>query len=96
MQDLSVASSMGYGQSKLISERLLDEAARVSGVGSAVCRVGIIAGPVERPAGMWSKHEYIPSVSFPFIYFCESLFESKALTPFLKDHRFVGTSWGIS
>lgn len=61
--DLSVANNMGYGQSKLISERLLDEAARVSGVRSAVCRVGIIAGPVEKRRGTWNKHEYIPAVS---------------------------------
>lgn len=67
MQDLSMASEMGYGQSKLISEKILDEAARVSGVRSAVCRVGIIAGPVEK-SGVWSKHEYVPSVSRAGIY----------------------------
>ena len=67
MYDFSVASKMGYGQSKLISECLLDQAAKISGVRSACCRVGIVAGPVEKRAGLWNKHEYIPSVGFPFI-----------------------------
>ena len=54
---------MGYGQSKLIAESLLDKASEISGVRSAICRVGIVAGPVEQKLGMWNKHEYIPSVS---------------------------------
>lgn len=61
--DLSVAGEMGYGQSKLISELLLDQAAKIAGVRSACCRVGVVAGPVERMAGAWNRHEYIPSVS---------------------------------
>lgn len=62
MDDMSVAAPMGYGRSKLVAECLLDEAARVSGVRSACCRVGIVAGPVGSRLGMWSKREYIPSV----------------------------------
>ena len=61
--DMNVASGIGYGQSKLMSECLLDKATKISGVRSACCRVGIIAGPVEKKLGMWNKHEYIPSVS---------------------------------
>ncbi|KAL8912050.1 MAG: hypothetical protein Q9171_002903 [Xanthocarpia ochracea] len=60
--NFNVAGELGYGQSKLISECLLDEAARVSGVRSACCRVGIVAGPVEKKSGLWNKHEYIPSL----------------------------------
>jgi nucleoside-diphosphate-sugar epimerase len=56
------AASMGYGQSKLIAECLLNKAATFSGVRSSCCRVGIIAGPVEK-RGVWNRHEYIPSVS---------------------------------
>ena len=63
--NLNVASNIGYGQSKLISECLLDKAAEISGVRSAYCRVGIVAGPVEKRLGMWNRHEYIPSVSSP-------------------------------
>ena len=61
--DMNVASGIGYGQSKLMSECLLDKATEISGVRSACCRVGIIAGSVEKKLGMWNKHEYIPSVS---------------------------------
>ena len=60
---MSAAAPIGYGRSKLVAECLLDKAARVSGVQSACCRVGIVAGPVMTGLGMWNKHEYIPSVS---------------------------------
>lgn len=63
IHDLSMAASTGYGQSKLIAEGLLNKASEISGVRSAICRVGIVAGPIEQELGMWSKREYIPSVS---------------------------------
>lgn len=63
MDDMSVAAPMGYGRSKLVAECLLEEAARMSEVQSACCRVGIVAGPVKSRLGMWNKREYIPSVS---------------------------------
>lgn len=72
--DLSVASNIGYGQSKLISECLLDKAAEISGVRSACCRVGIVAGPVEKRLGMWNKHEYVPSVSSPVWRYIQNCF----------------------
>ncbi|GAM40011.1 hypothetical protein TCE0_034f12025 [Talaromyces pinophilus] len=62
IHDLNMAANTGYGQSKLIAECLLDKAAEISGVRSACCRVGIVAGPVEQELGMWNKHEYIPSI----------------------------------
>ncbi|KAI1126132.1 putative NRPS-like enzyme [Nemania abortiva] len=60
--DLSMAAHMGYGESKLVSECLLGKAATICGVRSATCRVGIVAGPVEKRQGVWNKHEYIPSI----------------------------------
>ena len=63
IDDLTVAANMGYGQSKLIAEGLLNKASEISGVRSAICRVGIVAGPIEQELGMWNKREYIPSVS---------------------------------
>lgn len=60
--DFKAAASMGYGQSKLVAECLLSKAAEISGLRCAVCRVGIVAGPVERRLGLWNPHEYIPSV----------------------------------
>ncbi len=65
VHDLKVASEIGCVQSKLISEYILDKAAEISGVRSAYCRVGIIAGPIEKNVGLWNKDEYIPSVSLP-------------------------------
>lgn len=70
IHDLTVAANMGYGQSKLIAENLLDKAAEISGVRSAVCRVGIVAGPIEQTLGMWNKSEYIPSVSTLSSFWC--------------------------
>ncbi|KAJ4367773.1 hypothetical protein N0V86_009895 [Didymella sp. IMI 355093] len=61
IRDLSASAPTGYGQSKLIAEYLLDEATRISGVRTAVCRVGIVAGPVAKEEGLWNVHEYIPS-----------------------------------
>ena len=53
---------MGYGESKYVAERLLELAAEEFGVSAAICRVGQLAGPVEK-GGMWSKQEWLPSVS---------------------------------
>lgn len=61
--DLSAAGNLGYGQSKLLAECLLDQAAEESGVQSTCCRVGVVAGPVEQTLGAWNQHEYIPAVS---------------------------------
>ena len=63
IHDLNMAANTGYGQSKLIAEGLLDKASEISGVRSAICRVGIVAGPIKQELGMWNKSEYIPSVS---------------------------------
>lgn len=70
IEDLSVAAPMGYGQSKLVSECLLAEAAKASFIRSACCRVGIIAGPVESQLGVWNCHEYIPSVRLSMTTLC--------------------------
>lgn len=61
IEDWRVAHDTPYGQSKFVSERILDAAAKVAGVPTVVCRVGQIAGPTTA-AGMWSKHEWLPSL----------------------------------
>ena len=60
--DFSVAEG-GYGQSKLVSELILDTASTRSGVDCSVCRLGQIAGPANTATGMWNKQEWLPSVS---------------------------------
>ncbi|KAI0423280.1 hypothetical protein F5X98DRAFT_369287 [Xylaria grammica] len=49
----------GYGQSKFLSERLLDLAVREADVPCTICRVGQVAGPTT-VAGEWSKKEWLP------------------------------------
>lgn len=61
IEDWRVAHDTPYGQSKFVSERILDAAAKVAGVPTTVCRVGQIAGPT-MAAGMWPKHEWLPSL----------------------------------
>ena len=51
----------GYAESKFISERLLDHAARRLSISTTFARVGQIAGPVHH-AGMWNKAEWFPSL----------------------------------
>lgn len=41
----SLSQAMGYAESKYVAERMLDETARVSGMRSVVCSVGLVAGP---------------------------------------------------
>lgn len=68
IDDFSVPGYSGYSESKYITERLLEVAGKQSGVCSAICRVGQIAGPVcfaESRMGMWNKQEWLPSVSLP-------------------------------
>ena len=55
---------MGYGESKYIAELLLEAGAEKCGVPAVIVRVGQLAGPVSKKAGMWSKQEWLPSVSF--------------------------------
>ena len=62
LHDWRVAK-MGYGQSKLVAERLLIEASRCCGITVCICRVGQVAGPVMRDTyGEWPKQEWFPSL----------------------------------
>jgi thioester reductase-like protein len=65
-------AAMGYGQSKLVAENLLAEAASTMGVPVMIVRVGQIAGPVgsrndngdwaAAKQGMWKRNEWFPTV----------------------------------
>jgi thioester reductase-like protein len=64
LDDPASALEQGYGESKWITERLLDAAGKKSGVSAAIWRVGQIAGPADSSKpGMWNKQEFLPSVS---------------------------------
>lgn len=53
----------GYGQSKLLSERLLCHAAATFAIPVAIVRVGQLCGPVRHDTkGKWPEREWIPSI----------------------------------
>ena len=60
--DFSMPTSIGYAESKNVAERMLEAAADHLDLSSAICRVGQVAGPVEK-GGVWSKQEWQPSVN---------------------------------
>lgn len=54
---------LGYGQSKLVAERLLAEAAASLGLAVSICRVGQVAGPIDHGiSGSWPTQEWLPSL----------------------------------
>ncbi|KAI9761532.1 MAG: hypothetical protein M4579_000923 [Chaenotheca gracillima] len=57
----AMAQSLGYGESKHISERLLAKATKTSAVPCSIFRVAQIAGPLhaEKP---WNASEWLPSL----------------------------------
>ncbi|KAL2350035.1 hypothetical protein BJ546DRAFT_1070158 [Cryomyces antarcticus] len=59
-EDYGVASQLGYGESKHVSERILSNASERSGVPTSILRVGQIAGPLKRNGGDWNKTEWLP------------------------------------
>ncbi|KAM3085599.1 hypothetical protein ACMFMG_002669 [Clarireedia jacksonii] len=61
IEDWSLAA-MGYGASKLVSERILAEAQKISGLRTGVLRVGQVAGPVKKEAGRWNIQEWFPTI----------------------------------
>lgn len=63
LHDYSIPAATGYGESKFIAERILENAAQRSGVPSATVRVGQLAGPVIKDGGQWNRKEWLPSVS---------------------------------
>ena len=60
-EEWETPGSMGYAQSKYISERLLNEATKESNIPTTVFRVGQIAGPTTSD-GHWPKKEWLPSL----------------------------------
>ena len=64
VDDTSAPLPMGYAQSKYVAERLLDQATRIAGIPTTICRVGQVAGPVKTHGvgGVWNKSEWLPSL----------------------------------
>ncbi|KAA8649496.1 putative secondary metabolism biosynthetic enzyme [Aspergillus tanneri] len=51
----------GYGQSKLLASKLLQQAGLTSGVTSAICRVAQVGGPVYAE-GVWPPRDWFPTL----------------------------------
>jgi thioester reductase-like protein len=62
LTNLFDSEPMGYGQSKLVAELLFRQANQVANLKISICRVGQIAGPVLRSAGVWNPKEWFPSL----------------------------------
>lgn len=61
IDDWSLPQPMGYAESKYVSERLLEEASRVSDVLGKICRVRQVAGPTSQ-MGHWIMREWFPGL----------------------------------
>ncbi|KAK5019019.1 putative NRPS-like protein biosynthetic cluster [Cryomyces antarcticus] len=61
LEDYSVAQSQGYGESKHVAERILQNAAERCVTPVTILRVGQIAGPLHG-AGSWNESEWLPSL----------------------------------
>ena len=62
ISDFKAALDIGYGESKNISERLLDRAAAQSRTSSSVYRVGQIGGSIDSNGILWAKHDWVPAM----------------------------------
>ncbi|KAI1630502.1 hypothetical protein EDD37DRAFT_672726 [Exophiala viscosa] len=62
LQEYGVAQTIGYGESKHVSERILQVAAERSGITANILRVGQIAGPLTTDGGKWNENEWMPSL----------------------------------
>ncbi|KAL6712897.1 hypothetical protein ACLMJK_009452 [Lecanora helva] len=61
------AQDMGYAQAKLLGERIIEEATRVSNLQANILRVGQTTGPTNHH-GSWSINDWFPSLVASSIY----------------------------
>ncbi|KAK3652165.1 hypothetical protein LTR56_005296 [Elasticomyces elasticus] len=61
LEDHSLPSSSGYGESKHVAGLILGKAAERSGVSSTIIRAGQLSGPSDG-SSVWNKHEWLPSL----------------------------------
>jgi nucleoside-diphosphate-sugar epimerase len=60
-------TSMGYGQSKYLAEKMLTHASQVLGIETIVARVGQVSGDASRKCG-WNRREWFPSLVVSSLY----------------------------
>lgn len=59
--DLNTPMHGGYGQSKYIAERLVDQACRTLNIKGSIVRIGQVAGAARTASG-WNQREWLPSL----------------------------------
>lgn len=62
LDNYEIASTMGYGQSKNVAERILGVATRQSHIPVSVFRLGQIAGSTHSEDSSWPEQEWVPSL----------------------------------
>lgn len=62
MTDSQVAMQMGYGESKHVAERILQNATYHAGIKATILRVGQLAGPLAEGGGVWNRTEWFPNL----------------------------------
>ncbi|CAK7224033.1 putative NRPS-like protein biosynthetic cluster [Sporothrix bragantina] len=62
LSDYRLALGMGYGESKHVSEKILEVATLRSGLHATILRVGQISGPLAEDGGQWNPTEWLPSL----------------------------------
>ena len=62
VESYEIASPMGYGQSKNVTERILGVASQYSHVPVSVFRLGQVAGSTRLQDSAWPEHEWFPSL----------------------------------
>ncbi|TVY87466.1 Non-canonical non-ribosomal peptide synthetase [Lachnellula willkommii] len=61
VENWNISQEMGYAESKYLAERMLDEASKVAGIPTTICRTGQIAGPTTTH-GVWNPGEWLPTL----------------------------------
>lgn len=63
IEDWTAPEAQGYGESKFVSEQILERASQMNHASSVVLRIGQITGPVTTgDKGIWNKQEWFPSL----------------------------------
>lgn len=62
LDDFRLALAMGYGESKHVSEKILEQAVARAGLHATILRVGQVAGPLAADGGQWNPTEWLPSL----------------------------------
>lgn len=62
IDDYRISQHMGYGESKHVAERILQEAAASANVRTSILRVGQIAGSTKPNGTVWNRAEWVPSL----------------------------------